>query len=132
MTSKLTHQIHTGHFTGVQNSVNPLTAWLTTMREFIAYLGPVGRGLIMLLILLLFAIQRLASLFPRSVTPVNAPLDVFSRERAMVHLPIIASEPHPEGSPAQARVRDYLVGQLTDMGLEVQVQRTGGLENVVA
>ncbi len=50
----------------------------------------------------------------------------------MAHLPIIASEPHPQGSAAQAVVRNYLVGQLTDMGLEVEVQQTRGLENVVA
>jgi hypothetical protein len=86
----------------------------------------------MLFVLLLLAVPALSALFPRSVTPASTPLEVFSGERAMVHLPIIASEPHPQGSPAQARVRDYLVGQLTAMGLEVQVQRTGGLENVVA
>jgi hypothetical protein len=86
----------------------------------------------MLFVLLLLAIPALAMLFPRSVTPASTPMDVFSGERAMIHLPIIASEPHPQGSPAQARVRDYLVGQLTDMGLEVEVQRTAGLENVVA
>jgi hypothetical protein len=82
--------------------------------------------------LLLFAAPALWMLFPRSVTPASAPLDVFSGERAMAHLQIIASEPHPQGSQAQGHVRDYLVGQLTDMGLEVQVQQTGGLENVVA
>jgi len=90
-----------------------------------------GRALLMLLVLLL-AIVSVAPLFPRRVTPASAPLDVFSAERAMAHLPIVASEPHPTGSPAQARVRDYLVQELTKSGLEVEIQRTAGLKNVVA
>jgi hypothetical protein len=90
------------------------------------------RGLLLLLVLTLAAIPSFASVFPQRVTPEDAPAEQFSAERAMVHLPIIAAEPHPQGSPAQARVRDYLVGQLTDIGLEVEVQQTRGLENVVA
>jgi hypothetical protein len=132
MTNKSTHQIHAGHPSNMQTFTNPLLSWFARLRGFIRPPGPVGRGFIILFVLLLFAIPALASLFPRSVTPASAPWEVFSGERAMIHLPIIASEPHPQGSPAQARVRDYLVGQLTDMGLEVEVQRTAGLENVVA
>ncbi|HEX5809555.1 MAG TPA: M28 family peptidase, partial [Anaerolineales bacterium] len=114
--------------TAHQTNVHDLTrAW-----RFITHIGPAGRGLMILLGLMLFAIPSLMMLFPRSVTPASAPLDVFSGERAMTHLQIIASEPHPQGSPALASVREYLVGQLTEMGLEVEVQRTAGLENVVA
>lgn len=129
---KTTHQIATGHIKSAPGSLNRPGSWVTSVRYFLGHLGPVGRGFVMLLILLLFAVPSLAQLFPRSVTPAGAPLDVFSGERAMVHLQIIAREPHPQRSPAQARVRDYLVGQLTDTGVEVQVQRTAGLENVVA
>lgn len=49
--------------------------------------------------------------------------DEFSVDRAMGHVRAIAREPHPTGSPANARVRDYLVGQLRAIGLDVQVQR---------
>jgi hypothetical protein len=108
MLVKPTHQIKTGS--------------LTNMR----------RGWLLLLVLLLVACPSIALVFPYRVTPANAPADQFSGERAMAHLPIIASEPHPQGSPAQFRVRDYLVGRLTEMGLEVEVQRTMNLENVVA
>jgi len=132
MNSKTNHQINVGHPNSAQSSANPVTFWLAPARNFVTHLGPVSRGFIMLLVLLLVAILSVAPLFPHRVTPASAPLDVFSGERAMTHLPVIASEPHPQGSPAQARVRDYLVGQLTDMGLEVEVQRTAGLENVVA
>lgn len=47
----------------------------------------------------------------------------FSTTRAIEHLRVIAREPHPTGSPENARVRDYLVSQLREMGLEVRVQR---------
>lgn len=90
------------------------------------------RAVFLLIVLILAAFPSFASIFPQRVTPADAPADQFSAERALVHLPIIAAEPHPQGSPAQARARDYLVGQLTDMGLEVGLQQTGGLENVVA
>jgi peptidase M28-like protein len=118
MTSHLAQQSKGDHF--------------SRTRLFGINLGTRARGFLMLLVLLLLAVPSLAMLFPHSVTPVSAPLAVFSSERAIVHLPVIASEPHPQGSPALGRVRDYLVGQMTNMGLEVQVQRAGGLQNVVA
>jgi hypothetical protein len=85
-----------------------------------------------LLILVLLGAMSIAPLFPRVVMPASAPPSQFSAERAMAHLPAIAPEPHATGSPAQARVRDYLVQQLTSIGLETQVQRTRGIENVLA
>ncbi|HEX5975534.1 MAG TPA: M20/M25/M40 family metallo-hydrolase, partial [Rubrobacteraceae bacterium] len=37
---------------------------------------------------------------------------------------VIAREPHPVGSPENARVRDYLVRQISAMGLRPEVQKT--------
>ena len=91
-----------------------------------------SRGIISLLVLLLFAVPALMMLFPVRVTPASAPPEIFSAERAMSHLPVIAREPHPQGSPAQERVRDYLARQLDGSGLEVELQQTRGLANVVA
>ncbi|NGY63165.1 M28 family peptidase [Lentzea sp. NEAU-D13] len=51
----------------------------------------------------------------------------FSVERAFEHLHGIATEPHPAGSAANDRVRGYLVEQLTELGLEVQVQDSVGV-----
>jgi hypothetical protein len=92
----------------------------------------IGRGLLALLLIGLAAYGSLFALFPTRVIPANAPADQFSAERALAYLPAIASEPHPQGSPAQMRVRDYLVEQLGGYGLEVEVQKTKGLENVIA
>ncbi len=88
-------------------------------------------GIIILIVLLLFAVPSLAMLFPTSVTPASAPPDVFSAERAMIHLSVISQEPHAKGSSAQAKVRDYLVRQLVDSGLEAEIQQISDLSNVV-
>src|SRR5215208_4292357 len=61
---------------------------------------------------------------PPTVVPAGAPATEFSAERAMAHLEVIAREPHPVGSPENARVRDYLIHEISAMGLRPQVQKT--------
>ena len=58
------------------------------------------------------------------VAPADAPAGVFSAARAMPHLQVIAREPHPVGSPADAEVRDYLLRQLTALGFTPEIQKT--------
>ncbi|HEY2661032.1 MAG TPA: M20/M25/M40 family metallo-hydrolase, partial [Caulobacteraceae bacterium] len=53
----------------------------------------------------------------------GAPAQVFSAGRAMGDIAAMAPVPHPIGSPANARVRDYLVQRMTALGLSPQVQR---------
>ena len=88
-------------------------------------------SLIALAVMLAFAVAATAILFPRHVTPETAAADRFSGERAMQHLPIIASEPHPAGSPAQARVRDYLLTQLQAINQMTELQKVYGADNVM-
>jgi len=57
----------------------------------------------------------------------NAPLTVFSAERAMKHLLAIAQRPHPIGSAEHDRARDYLVAQLSNLGLDPQIQNATGV-----
>ncbi len=109
-------------------SSNPLRL----VRDFLVRLSPGGRGLLLLLLLLLALFVSAKLVFPRRVVAATAPAAEFSGERAMAHLPVIASEPHPQRSPAQARVRDYLMQELGKLGLEVELQSIEGLENVVA
>jgi hypothetical protein len=61
---------------------------------------------------------------PPETIPESADSSLFSSERAMKHLRVIASEPHVTGTPAAARVRDYLCNQLYALGLEPVVQKT--------
>jgi Peptidase family M28 len=64
---------------------------------------------------------------PPGAIPENAPPTVFSAERAMKHLFTIAQRPHPIGSAEHDRVRDYLVAQLSNLGLEPQIQTATGV-----
>ncbi len=63
---------------------------------------------------------------PRAI-PESAPPTVFSAERAMKHLLAIAQRPRPIGSAEHDRVRDYLVAQLRNLGLEPQIQNATGV-----
>jgi len=55
--------------------------------------------------------------------PANAPPRDFSAGRAMADITAMAPAPHPVGSAADARVRDYLIARMTALGLAPQVQR---------
>jgi len=62
------------------------------------------------------------SLLPPEISGMDTPDTEFSTARALTHLKEITKEPHFTGSEAHADVRDYIVAELTKMGLEPQVQ----------
>jgi len=64
---------------------------------------------------------------PPPALPANAPQNAFSAQRAMKHVLAIAQRPHPIGSAEHDRVRDYLLAQLSNLGLEPQVQNATGV-----
>jgi acetylornithine deacetylase/succinyl-diaminopimelate desuccinylase-like protein len=63
---------------------------------------------------------------PRPV-PATASEQEFSAERALDHVRIIARTPHPLGTEANAAVREYLVSQLSSLGLNPQVKSAVGM-----
>ncbi|HSE16154.1 MAG TPA: M28 family peptidase [Pyrinomonadaceae bacterium] len=80
---------------------------------------------------------------PPSAAPAGASAASFSASRALQHLSVIAAQPHPSGSAAQDRVRDYLMRELKAAGLEPQIQHSflyrpnhgapnAGIQNVLA
>src|SRR5215207_8097405 len=74
-----------------------------------------------LLILTVFAVSRVA---PQSAGSAGAPPAEFSSNRAMAKLQVIASKPHPIGVPAHDEVRDYLLRELSALGVSPEVQTT--------
>lgn len=60
---------------------------------------------------------------PHSI-PASAPAAEFSSGRALKHVELIAAKPHPIGSLSHREVRDYLLQQLSTMGLNPEVQQT--------
>ncbi len=59
---------------------------------------------------------------PPAVVPASAPERDFSAERAMNHVIAISQEPHVTGSPEIYEVRDYILAELTDLGLNPETQ----------
>ena len=93
----------------------------------------------------LLAIAGVQQLSLTNVAHVSAPPTEFSSARAMKHIEAIAKSPHPIGSASHAEVRDYILGNLTEMGLSPTVQKVpvvsqkpnsaiaaGTVENIVA
>ena len=86
--------------------------------------------------------RRRSHVAPPAPVPATAPDTVFSAERAMRHVEEIAVRPHAPGMPDHDRVRDYVLAQLTAMGLHPQVQATtavgtryqeaGRIQNILA
>src|SRR5947208_12846195 len=74
-----------------------------------------------LLVLCAFSILRVAR--PPRAVPATAPDTAFSAERAMRHVEQIAQRPHPMGTADHDRVRDYIVDQLSRLGLTSQIQQ---------
>lgn len=97
-------------------------------------------------VILLFVLLVAAVCVVRESTPdplpATASQDVFSADRALVYLNAFATAPHPIGSTEHDRVRDYLVSQLTTLGLSPEIQNATGVtpryeiagtvENIVA
>lgn len=82
-----------------------------------------GPSLLVLLTFVLVPFFAIVPFIPPDVVPATAPATAFSAERALPHLRTIAQQPHPVGAPAEAQVREYLLRQLTDMGLTPEIQQ---------
>jgi MFS family permease len=89
-------------------------------------LSPAVRVTIWLALIATAAIAIYGTTPPRVRDETAAP-DQFSAARAKRHVEQIAREPHPIGTAANHRVRDYLIEQLTALGAEVELQRTVGI-----
>ena len=80
-------------------------------------------GLLTLIFSAGLGVVAVLSLLPPAVAG-SVPPGEFSAARARDYLKPIAQKPHPIGSAAHAEVRDYILSELTKLGLQPQVQRT--------
>lgn len=79
------------------------------------------------LIVILLAAIAISSLDAPAPVAATAPATEFSAERAMTHVRTIARLPHPIGSAGNQAVREYLVGQLTSLGMKPQLFSATGI-----
>ena len=61
--------------------------------------------------------------------PAGAPQSEFSAQRALAHVRAIARVPHPIGTNANSEARQYLLGQLSALGLNPQSFTALGIDN---
>jgi len=61
---------------------------------------------------------------PPAPTGPDIPEDQFSSSRALEDIRIIAATPHPTGSEANAKVRDYLIDRLTALGMDTMISKS--------
>jgi len=105
----------------------------TSQRSF-----PLAFGVFLLLVCAGLLSVYLAG--PPSPVPATAPGTEFSAERALEFVRHIASAPHPAGSAANEKVRDYIVETLRSMGIAAEVyagtyvdgHSAGEIKNVLA
>ena len=84
---------------------------------------PTQRSLLTLSILLIATAAVIWLQGPPTPVSATAPADVFSAERAMVHVREIARAPHPPGTAEHTRVRDYLVAEFKKLGFATEIQK---------
>lgn len=84
-------------------------------------------GLLAVLLLSALTLLGVLSVQPPDPEPADAPATGFSAARAFEQVRWIAAETHVTGSAANDRVRERLVDTLTDLGLDVRVQDTIGM-----
>ena len=80
--------------------------------------------LVALLLISAFASSRTG--LPKPV-PANGPDSVFSSSRAMSTLVEMVRRAHPPGSPEHAWVRDFIIGEMTELGMDPEIQTTTSL-----
>ena len=92
-----------------------------------------GSSLIVFILLFvcLCVFLSLSPFRPTQTASADAPLVEFSSGRAMNHVAQIAKAPHPVGSAAHKQVRDYVLNELTTLGIKSEVQETS-VSNIVA
>ncbi len=80
--------------------------------------------LVALALLALLQAAVVVRLAPPDVVAASAPDDAFSAERALARLERVLGDqaPHPVGTPANDRVRERLLAELRDLGLEPEVR----------
>lgn len=81
-----------------------------------------GRFLALLAALIASGLIAYVELRPPSPQGADQAAGAFSAGRAMADVRAMARAPHPVGSPENQRVRDYLLGRMTALGLSPQVR----------
>jgi hypothetical protein len=81
-----------------------------------------------LLLIVVAAVVAIDRPKPPDAAPLTAPATEFSSARAMVHVENVARSPHPIGAAEHVAVKDYIVQQLSAIGLTPEIQETSAVD----
>ncbi|KAA5543524.1 M20/M25/M40 family metallo-hydrolase [Adhaeribacter rhizoryzae] len=81
-------------------------------------------ALLLFFILVALSLLSIYLLRPPRALLTNAPETEFAAGRAMQHVNKIAQQPHSMGTAAHRQVREYLLTELKELGLQTEVQAT--------
>jgi hypothetical protein len=84
--------------------------------------------LVLWISIIALAILSIRALHAPEPLPATAPENEFSAGRALIHVREIAGVPHALGSAADTVARNYLVAQLSDLGLQPQIFPSVGVD----
>lgn len=92
------------------------------------------QAIVVFLVLATVVFLTIDQTLPPKALPASAPISEFSAERAIEHLKVIATEPRLVGEPGFEDARDYIIEELTKLGLSLEIQRTrnDSVENIIA
>ncbi len=79
---------------------------------------------IALLLLIVAVYWSYSAMMPSKISDLNTDKSAFSTERALVHLKEISKAPHYVGSDAHENVRHYIINELEQLGLDVEIQES--------
>jgi hypothetical protein len=85
--------------------------------------------LLLFVCLAIFIFLALSQQSPPKAVPASAPPSEFSSARALKQLEVIARKPHPPGTDEHTVARDYIMGQLSSLGLSPLIQETTGVNS---
>src|ERR1051326_5024709 len=84
--------------------------------------GGIVTAVLTLLFIALFSFLAIREQLPPPAVDASAPATEFSAARALKHVEQISQRPHPVGSQEHQRVQEYILGELSALGVDAEVQ----------
>jgi hypothetical protein len=96
----------------------------TTVRDVTLPRGGVVAAALTLLLIAALSFLAVREHLPPPALDAGAPASEFSSARALKHVEQISQRPHPLGTAEHTRVREYILGELSALGVPGEVQET--------
>jgi hypothetical protein len=100
------------------------------MKEHIMKKQHIIQAIVVFVIIAAAAFVAIDQTLPPNALPASAPATEFSAKPAIEHIKVISQEPRTSGSPGYKNARDYVMSELSALGLTPETQNTTNVENI--